>query len=126
MPACLTAAALLEKEGFNIGVINARFVKPLDTETILAALCEQPFVITVEEGALAGGFSSAVLEAAVEAGVSVRNLRRLGVPNEFIEHGERGELLADLGLDVAGIAESCREMAQCASVAPVKPRRRVS
>ena len=55
-----------------------------------------------------GGFGSAVLEAAADAGLDTSRVRRLGIPDQFIEHGERGELLADLGLDAAGIAAACR------------------
>lgn len=109
--ACVRAANLLRDEGLEIGVINARFVKPLDTETILKALRECHFVLTVEEGCLAGGFGSAVLEAASEAGVDTRRLRRLGIPDHYIEHAERSELLADLGLNVEGIARACRDLA---------------
>jgi 1-deoxy-D-xylulose-5-phosphate synthase len=101
----------LRGEGYDIGVINARFVKPLDTEVILRALRTASFVITVEEGALMGGFGSAVLEAACDAGLTTQHLRRLGIPDRFIEHGERNELLAELGLDTAGIVSACRAMA---------------
>ena len=68
-------------------------------------------MVTVEEAALAGGFGSAVLEAAADSGVETAHIRRLGIPDRFIEHAERGELLADLGLDPAGIARACRELA---------------
>jgi len=67
-----------------------------------------PFVITVEEGTLEGGFGSAVLEAANATGADARSVLRLGIPDRFIEHGERAELLADLGLDVNGICQSVR------------------
>ena len=79
-----------------------------------------PFVVTVEEGALMGGFGSAVLEAASDAGLDTSRVRRLGIPDRFIEHGERGELLADLGLDAAGIARACRQMA--ARLTPIDAR----
>ena len=91
---CVKAAATLREEGLDVGVINARFVKPLDTETILRAVETCGFVVTVEEGTLMGGFGSAVLEAATDAGLSAVHCRRLGIPDRFIEHGERGELLA--------------------------------
>lgn len=110
LPESLTAASALQNDGLSVGVINARFVKPLDAETIIRAIRQSPFVITVEEGALMGGFGSAVLEAASEAGVDASRLRRLGIPDHFVEHGERDELLADLGLDAAGIAAACRAM----------------
>ncbi len=109
--AALEAAEKLRTEGLDIGIVNARFIKPLDGETLGQALRESPFVITVEEGALVGGFSSALLEFAVDENIDTRHVRRLGIPDQFIEHGERGELLADLGLDAAGIASACREMA---------------
>src|SRR5204863_6559461 len=60
-PTCVKAAAKLRQEGLDIGVINARFAKPLDCGTLLRAVEEQPFVLTVEEGALEGGFGSALL-----------------------------------------------------------------
>lgn len=109
LPTCVKAAEKLRQEGLEIGVVNARFAKPLDRTTILRALEELPLVITVEEGTLEGGFGSAVLEAANAAGLDTRNLIRLGIPDRFIEHGERGELLTDLGLDVDGICRTVRE-----------------
>ena len=108
---CMDAAERLAHDGLDIGVINARFVKPLDTATILAAVQESPFVITVEEGALMGGFGSAVLEAACDAGLDTSRIRRLGIPDAFVEHGCRDELLTGLGLDEHGIAATCRQMA---------------
>ncbi len=110
LPRCVEAASQLRAEGLDVGVINARFLKPLDTETILKAIAECSFVLTVEEAALAGGFGSAVLEAAADAGLNTSRVRRLGIPDHYVEHGERDELLADLGLDVAGIVAASREL----------------
>jgi 1-deoxy-D-xylulose-5-phosphate synthase len=107
-PTCVRAAARLREEGLDIGVINARFVKPLDTATILRAVETLPLVVTVEEGTLEGGFGSAVLEAANGAGLETRNIVRLGLPDRFVEHGERGELLAEVGLDEEGICAAVR------------------
>jgi 1-deoxy-D-xylulose-5-phosphate synthase len=118
---CLLAADALQNDGLSIGVINARFVKPLDVETILAAIRCSPFVVTVEEGALMGGFGSAVLEAASDAGVDTSHVRRLGIPDRFVEHGERSELLADLGLDAAGVAAACRTLARSTTLASGQP-----
>ena len=109
-PACVEAAEKLAEAGLDVGVINARFVKPLDTSTLLRAIKESPFTVIAEEGALMGGFGSAVLEAACDAGVDAGRVRRLGVPDQFIEHGGRNELLGDLGLDAAGIAKTCRAL----------------
>lgn len=109
--ACMQAAADLRHDGLDIGVVNARFIKPLDTEVILKAVATSPFVLTVEEGQLMTGFGSAVLEAANEARLSTTNIHRLGIPDHYVEHGERNELLAALGLDAQGIARKCRELA---------------
>ena len=64
-----------------------------------------------KESAVMGGFGSAVLETASEIGIDLSRIRRLGIPDAFIEHGEREELLADLGLDERGIADTCRQLA---------------
>ena len=109
LPTCVKAAAALRTEGINVGVVNARFCKPLDRGTVLRAVEEATMVVTVEEGTLEGGFGSAVLEAVNAAGMDTRNIIRLGIPDRFIEHAERGELLADLGLDVNGICNTIRQ-----------------
>jgi 1-deoxy-D-xylulose-5-phosphate synthase len=107
LSSCVKAAAeLTSRDNLSVGVINARFAKPLDRATILKALAHATLVVTVEEGALEGGFGSAVLEAANSAGVSGQNVLRLGLPDRFIEHAERGELLDGLGLDGPGIRAS--------------------
>lgn len=108
-PTCVKAAEKLRLEGLEIGVINARFAKPLDKTTICRAIEECGVVVTVEEGTLEGGFGSAVLEAANAAGLDTRNIVRLGIPDRFIEHAERGELLAALGLDIDGICRTVRK-----------------
>ena len=104
------AAESLQQEGIEVGVINARFVKPIDVEMLERVFTECGFVITVEEAALMGGFGSAVLESASNAGLDTRQLHRLGIPDQYIEHGDRGELLADLTLDQEGISRTCHEM----------------
>lgn len=109
---CVRASDRLAEEGLDIGVINARFLRPLDTETIFRAINETPFVITVEENTLVGGFGSAVLEAVNEAGLNTQTIRRLGIPDRYVEHGERHELLADLGLDADGFVLAARQMAK--------------
>jgi 1-deoxy-D-xylulose-5-phosphate synthase len=113
---CVKAAARLKDEGLDVGVINARFIKPLDRDTLLRAIAECPFVITVEEGALMTGFGSAVLELANSAGLRTDHIRRLGVPDQFIEHAERADLLADMSLDVNGIVRAALEAAEKGSL----------
>src|SRR6202030_710962 len=95
-PTCVKAAQRLREEGIEMGVINARFCKPLDRTTLLRAVEQLPLVVTVEEGTLEGGFGSAVLEAANAAGLDSSRVIRLGLPDRFVEHAERNELLADL------------------------------
>ncbi|MCA9076015.1 MAG: 1-deoxy-D-xylulose-5-phosphate synthase [Planctomycetaceae bacterium] len=108
-PRCVEAAAVLKEQGLDVGVVNARFLRPLDTDTIFRAVRETGFVITVEESTLNGGFGSAILEAANDARLPTQNIRRLGIPDRFIEHGSRDELLADLGLDIAGLVATALE-----------------
>jgi 1-deoxy-D-xylulose-5-phosphate synthase len=107
-PTCVKAAERLRQEGLSIGVINARFAKPIDRQTLLRAAEDVPLIVTVEEGTLEGGFGSALLEAANTAGLDTRHIVRLGIPDRFIEHAERSELLADLGLDLNGICQAVR------------------
>ena len=111
--ACLRVAERLRKDhGLRVGVVNARFAKPLDKATVLKAIEECAFVLTVEEGCLAGGFGSAVLEAANDAGAPTAHVRRLGLPDRYVLHAERDEQLAEVGLDVDGIAAVALELAR--------------
>lgn len=106
----LAAADQLAAEGIETQVVNARFIKPLDINLLETVFKTSKFVVSVEEGALAGGFGSAVLEAACEQGWDTRILRTVGIPDRFIEHGERNELLASVGLDAPSIASTCRKL----------------
>ena len=78
----------------------------------LKAIEECGFVLTVEEGCLAGGFGSAVLEAANDAGLTTAHVRRLGLPDRFVLHAERDEQLAEVGLDVDGITRAALDLAR--------------
>ena len=113
---CMDAAEALSVEGISVSVINARFVKPIDMDMVRNCLTNFDFVVTVEEAMLMGGFGSAFLEAANELRLSTTKVHRIGIPDEFIEHADRSELLADLNLDSDGIAKVCREASQSASV----------
>jgi 1-deoxy-D-xylulose-5-phosphate synthase len=116
---CLRAAErLLERHGLRVGVINARFIKPLDRVTIGKAIEECGFVLSVEEGSLMGGFGSAVLEAANEAGLPTNHVRRLGLPDRYIMHAERDEQLAEVGLDVEGITQAALGLARATGWSP--------
>jgi 1-deoxy-D-xylulose-5-phosphate synthase len=108
---CVAAAdRLAEEHGIDAGVVNARFVKPLDTHMLQQVFAENGFVITVEENVLTAGFGSAVLEAAADARLDTRRVQRCGLPDEFIELGDRGELLQLHGLDVDGLIEVARSL----------------
>jgi 1-deoxy-D-xylulose-5-phosphate synthase len=106
----LKAAAELRGEGLEVAVVNARFVKPLDAG-LLERIEAAPWTVTVEENALPTGFGSGVLEAVNDAAVEAGPIVRLGLPDRFVEHGERAELLSSLGIDAAGIAATCRRLA---------------
>lgn len=104
------AAETLAKSGVQATVINARFVKPLDADAILAAAENTGLIVTVEEAYLAGGFGSAVLELLEEKGMQdAVKVVRLGVPDEIVTHGDPKALLAGYGLDANGIAESVQK-----------------
>jgi 1-deoxy-D-xylulose-5-phosphate synthase len=100
----LKAAELLKERGITASVINARFVKPLDRELILAEAKRSGALLTVEENALQGGFGSAVMEMLEEERISDVRIKRLGIPDRFIEHGSQAQLRKELGLDAEGIA----------------------
>ena len=108
LQAALDAAETLATEGVNCRVVNARFVKPIDTEMIRSAIEDTGFVVTVEEAMLMGGFGSALLEAANEMGLDTRKVTRIGIPDEYVQHQSRPEVLEEMKLDAAGIAEVCR------------------
>ena len=97
----MQAQEQLAAHGVSTTVVDARFVKPLDTT--LSAICgRHRAVITIEDGVASGGFGSAVTELLTADGVSVPILR-MGLPDSFIEHGAQGALLSQLGLDADGI-----------------------
>ncbi|NLE22639.1 MAG: 1-deoxy-D-xylulose-5-phosphate synthase [Actinobacteria bacterium] len=98
------AAELLAAEGVTPTVVDARFVKPLDTELLQRLAAGHGRIVTVEENTLAGGFGSAVLEAVGGATEVVR----LGLPDAFVPHGDRARVLADLGLTAQAVALAAR------------------
>ncbi|MGD9630035.1 MAG: 1-deoxy-D-xylulose-5-phosphate synthase [Pyrinomonadaceae bacterium] len=100
----VAAAEMLEKDGINATVVNARFVKPLDEELILSLLEDHRLIVTVEEAYLAGGFGSAVLELLEARGLQDKvKVVRMGVPDKIVTHGDPKLLLAKFGLDADGI-----------------------
>jgi 1-deoxy-D-xylulose-5-phosphate synthase len=108
----LEASEQLGKDGINVGVVNVRFVKPLDEGMLLSILKEFDKIITVEENALLGGFGSAILEFAEAHAINNVLIKRMGIPDKFIEHGLRKKLLSILGLDKDGITQMVRNVLQ--------------
>ncbi len=112
VPAALEAALELEKEGFSLAVINARFAKPLDEEAILSYAQKGNAIITVEEGVVSGGFGSAVRELLDrERRFDVRFLA-IGLPAEVYPLGKADEIKKMLGLDTPGLAARIRRFLQ--------------
>ncbi|WP_218081537.1 1-deoxy-D-xylulose-5-phosphate synthase [Anthocerotibacter panamensis] len=108
----LQAAQMLHEHGLSCTVVNARFVKPLDTELFIALARESRYgVVTVEEGCLPGGFGSGVLETLNDVEVRVP-VYRIGVPDEFVHHAKREQLLAELGLTGDRIAQRILDVMQ--------------
>jgi 1-deoxy-D-xylulose-5-phosphate synthase len=103
----LAAAEELSADGFDLAVVDPIFLKPLDKDLLVAEAVRTEFVFTVEENALQGGFGSAVLELFCEAGVTVP-VKRIGLPDKFVEQGSQAELRARYGLDVKGIVATIR------------------
>ena len=114
----LQAAEILSEHGVEATVINARFVKPLDTELILPLAKRIGKVVTLEEGCLMGGFGSAVLEAFSDNNVLVP-VKRLGVPDILVDHAEPNESFASLGLTTPQIADQVLEAFFSESKTPV-------
>jgi 1-deoxy-D-xylulose-5-phosphate synthase len=106
----LQAAEILAKEDINVTVINARFIKPLDDELIARYCIPYSFVFTVEEGSLAGGFGSAVMERCEQLGIENVRFHCIGIPDEYVHHGTQDVLRAQYDLHSEGIAKRVRKL----------------
>ena len=107
----LSAADQLVKLGINITVIDARFVKPLDSDLIIAQAEKNPFVVTAEENSLQGGFGTSVLELLSDTGLTMPVIR-IGIPDHFVGQGTQAELRSQLGLDAEGIIKKIKQAMQ--------------
>ncbi len=117
----LLAAEELERKGIKASVINARFVKPLDMELLERTARDFGKIVTIEENALMGGFGSAILEALADKGFSDVRVRRLGLPDRFIQHGSQQLLRKEVGLDVDSVVSACKEIMESVSAGSVEP-----
>jgi 1-deoxy-D-xylulose-5-phosphate synthase len=112
IPMALKAASLLEKQGYSIKVVNARFIKPLDEKMLQDLFGGNMPILTIEEAVLQGGFGSAVLEYAHEQGFHHAEIDRMGIPDKFIEHGSVKELLEEIGMTVEDVFERIGKLAR--------------
>ncbi len=119
----LQAADELQKDGIKAAVVNMRFVKPLDKDIIRKMATETGRLITIEENALMGGFGSAVLEVLADENISDVKVKRLGLPDRFIEHGSQENLRKEAGIDVASLLRAARELLQDSGTNQEKPAR---
>jgi 1-deoxy-D-xylulose-5-phosphate synthase len=119
----LDAAELLAGEGVDVGVVNCRFIRPMDEECLIEAVREGNVVITVEESSLIGGFGDGVLDL-----LNRRNLLKdktlvsLGLPDRFVEHGSVAELLHELKLDAQGLAATASQLISAKRIPEKKPK----
>jgi len=110
VPESIKASERLEKEGISASVINCRFVKPLDEDLLVGLAAKHARIVTVEENVRQGGFGSAVLEGLHDAGCTGFTLKRIGLPDTFVEHGSPAALRSKYGLDADGIARTVLAM----------------
>ena len=122
----LQAAERLEGEGIHTAVINSRFLKPLDGDLICHWAQTTGRVLTVEENVLQGGFGSAVLEVLQEKNVSPVEVKRLGIPDLFVEHGPQSLLRSKYGIDEDGIVREAEEIVGKRREAFTYPKRKAS
>ena len=102
----------LLKEGIALGVVNCRFVKPLDAEMLRGLQARYPVLITLEENTLRGGFGSGVHEFFAETSLPAPALHHLGVPDRFVTHGSMAQLLDEVGLSPARLVPRVRALAR--------------
>ena len=108
------AAEALDAEGISCGVINARWLKPVDPRLAGDWAVRYPALVTAEDNVITGGFGAAVLENLAAVGLAGK-VRLVALPDEFIPHAKPADILARSGLDVAGLAGAAREAARAAS-----------
>ena len=107
----LEAAVCLEEEGFSVGVINCRFVKPLDTSLGEIAAASGR-ILVVEENIRQGGLGGAILELFNDLDLKKVRVRRIGLPDKFVEHGPNAVLRKKYGFDTSGILKEARDLCQ--------------
>ena len=99
----------LDADGISIELVNCRFIKPMDESYLKSLINRFQTVLTIEEGAITGGFGDAVSSWLLEHNYQGK-IKRLGLPDKFIQHGKRDELLSEIGLDKSGIIGTIKSL----------------
>ncbi len=110
IPLAQEARASLAEDNISVRVVNARFIKPMDEAMLHEIFASGLPVLTIEEAVLKGGFGSGVMEFAEENGYNAASVRRMGVPDYFVEHGSVPEQMAEIGLTKEGVSDKVRQM----------------
>ncbi|MEH7253539.1 1-deoxy-D-xylulose-5-phosphate synthase [Neobacillus niacini] len=105
IPMALEAAEILEKQGIAVGVVNARFIKPMDEKMLNQLFSKNIPILTIEEAVLQGGFGSSILEFAHDHGFYQQAIDRMGIPDKFIEHGDVNSLLEEIGMTTSEVVK---------------------
>ncbi|MFZ5633660.1 MAG: 1-deoxy-D-xylulose-5-phosphate synthase [Bacillota bacterium] len=120
------AAEVLDTQGISAAVINARFVKPIDSRCIISYAAKTGRIITLEENVLHGGFGGMVLKAINDSGISGVQVKNMGLPDAYVEHGERHLLLAKYGLTVDELLANALKLMNLRHIKGAKKRLQIS
>jgi 1-deoxy-D-xylulose-5-phosphate synthase len=112
IPMAMEAAEILSRQGVSVKVVNTRFIKPLDEELLVGILKENMPILTIEEAVLQGGFGSFVLETSHDLGYQHVEIDRMGIPDQFIEHGSVDKLLEEIGMTTEDVVLRIQKLAR--------------
>ncbi|MBT2660876.1 1-deoxy-D-xylulose-5-phosphate synthase [Bacillus sp. ISL-45] len=112
IPMAMEAAEMLARQGVSVKVVNTRFIKPLDEEMLLGILNKNMPILTIEEAVLQGGFGSFVLETSHDLGYQHVEIDRMGIPDQFIEHGSVDKLLEEIGMTTEDVVLRMQKLAR--------------
>ncbi|MBT3311631.1 MAG: 1-deoxy-D-xylulose-5-phosphate synthase [Desulfobacterales bacterium] len=106
----LEASNILKKDGIEATIVNCRFVKPIDSDLVTELAKKIPRIITIEEHVLDGGFGSAIIEMLNDEGITGCMIKRIGIPDSFVEHGPQDLLRSKYGIDAQSIVDEARKI----------------
>ncbi|PAD22168.1 1-deoxy-D-xylulose-5-phosphate synthase [Terribacillus saccharophilus] len=110
IPMAMDASESLAADGISVRVVNARFIKPMDEAMLHEIFASDLPILTIEEAALKGGFGSGVMEFAEENGYNASSVRRMGIPDYFVEHGSVPEQMEEVGLTKENTIDRLRKI----------------